>query len=82
MGKQNSHKAEIHMVHCKGLCIKEKNINTAYNLELDSKYTSCEIALNTDEYRCYCCNGRLRKRSTRANRSYIARLKSSQHKRH
>ncbi|MGE0391678.1 MAG: hypothetical protein AB7P13_16305 [Candidatus Nitrosocosmicus sp.] len=66
------------MVHCKGLCYGEKNINAAFILELNSKCTSCEIALNTDKYRCYCCGNRLRKRSTRANRSGIARLKDDQ----
>ncbi len=65
------------LVHCNGLCYREKNINAAYILELNSKCTSCEIALNTDEYRCYCCRGRLRKRSARANRSNVARLKSN-----
>lgn len=66
------------MVHCNGLCYKEKNINAAFILELNSKCTSCEIAFNTDEYRCYCCSGRLRKRSTRANRSIVAKLKNDQ----
>ena len=68
------------MLYCKGLCYKEKNINAAYNLELNSKCTSCEIVINTDEYRCYRCSGRLRKQSTRANRSVIAQLRSNQFK--
>jgi hypothetical protein len=66
------------MNYCNGLCLNEKNINAAYILGLNSKCTSCEIAFNTDEFRCYCCRGRLRKRSARAKRSVIARLKSEQ----
>lgn len=65
------------MVHCNGLCYKEKNINAAFILELNSKCTSCEIAYNSDEYRCYCCSGRLRKRSTRVKRSIVAKLKNA-----
>ena len=73
---------QSYLVHCNGLCYREKNINAAYILELNSKCTSCEIALNTDEYRCYCCRSRLRKRSSQANRSKTARLKYDQHSRY
>ena len=83
VGKSHSNKHEYmsgnktfkglisYLVHCKGLCYREKDINAAYILDLNSKCTSCEIAFNTDEYRCYCCSSRLRKRSTRANRSNL-----------
>jgi len=67
---------------CKGLCYKEKNINAAYILDLNSKCTSCEIALNTMEYRCYCCSTKLRKRRARANRSNVAKVKSEQFRRY
>ena len=70
------------MSPCKGLCYKEKNINAAYILELNSKYTSCEVALNSNEYGCYCCRTMLRKRSARANGSNTAKLKSDQVKRY
>jgi len=63
------------MNYCNGLCFNEKNINAAFILELNSKCSTCEIAFNTDEFRCYCCLGRLRKRSARSSRSRVAKLR-------
>ena len=69
------------LVHCNGLCYREKISMPLTSLNsIPSVHPA--IALNTDEYRCYCCRGRLRKGSARANRSNVARLKSNQVRRY
>lgn len=61
------------MVVCNGNCWNEKSIHAARYYNLNSKCSTCEIALNTDSLRCYCCSNKLRKQSSRAKNSVKAK---------
>lgn len=49
-------------IKCKHLCDGEASINGSGHGKYNAKCTVCQIALNTDKLRCYCCNQVYRRR--------------------